>query len=69
MEFLNNEDVKNLFVYSKSQISMAASRSCATPDNAEKGIFFLKVSNASKLTHDKMSKKNEKIKYLVTKFN
>lgn len=56
MEFLNNEDVKNLFVYSKSQISMAASRSCATPDNAEKGIFFLKVSNASKLTNDKMSK-------------
>lgn len=56
MEFLNNEDVKHLYVFAKSPLIMIASRTCAGVDNAgEKGIFFLKISNASKLTYEQMS--------------
>lgn len=53
MEFLNNEDVKQLFVYSKSPQLMMASR---TAEDTEKGIFFLKIFNNSKLTPEQMSK-------------
>lgn len=57
MEFLNNEDVKHLYIYSKSPVVLTAARSCAVDDtSAEKGIFFLKISNASKLTYEQMSK-------------
>ena len=56
MEFLNNEDVKQLYVYSKSSSQMVASRSCASDNTHEKGIYFLKTTGASKLTADQMSK-------------
>lgn len=56
MEFLNNEDVKHLYVYLKSALMMVAARTCANVDNADKGIFFIKISNASKLTYEQMSK-------------
>jgi hypothetical protein len=55
MEFLNNEDVKKLYIYSKSPSAMVAARSCATESSTDKGIFFLKISNASKLTIEHMS--------------
>ena len=56
MEFLNNEDVKQLYVFSKSPSQMVASRSCASDNTHEKGIYFLKTTGASKLTADQMSK-------------
>lgn len=55
LEFLNNEDVKELYIYSKSVTKMIASRNCAVEANYEKGIFFVKISNASKLNADLMS--------------
>lgn len=56
MEFLNNEDVKQLFVYLKSPLIMLACRTCEIGENTEKGLFFLKISNNSKLTYEHMSK-------------
>lgn len=56
MEFLNNEDVKQLYVYAKSLTQMVASRTCSVENNSDKGILFLKISNTSKLTIDQMSK-------------
>ncbi len=59
MEFLNNEDVKQMYVYLKPQNQMIASRVCVNEANVDKGILFLKLSNASKLTADQMSKFDE----------
>ena len=56
MEFLNNEDVKQIYIYLKSPNQMVASRQCVNETNVEKGILFLKLSNSSKLTADQMSK-------------
>ena len=56
MEFLNNEDVKKLYIYSKSSSTMTAAKSCQAENNYDKGIFFLKISNTSKLTTENMSK-------------
>ena len=56
MEFLNNEDVKQLYIYSKSISTMIALRNCSADNNYEKAIFFLKISNSSKLTAEHMSK-------------
>lgn len=57
MEFLNNEDVKHLFIYLKSPLILMASRTSNVADNPEKGIFFLKTFNNTKLTYEQMSKK------------
>ncbi len=56
MEFLNNEDVKQMYVYLKPQNQMIASRVCVNEPNVDKGILFLKLSNASKLVADQMGK-------------
>ena len=42
MEFLNNEDVKELYIYLKSATQLIASRNC-TSDNSDKGIFLIKI--------------------------
>ncbi len=55
MEFLNNEDIKQLYIYSKSANNIYASRNCSVDSDYEKGIYFLKISNSSKLTPDQMS--------------
>ena len=55
MEFLNNEDIKQLYIYSKSANNIYASRNCSVDGDYEKGIYFLKISNSSKLTPDQMS--------------
>ena len=55
LEFLNNEDVKELYVYSKSITSLTASNICSLENNNEKGIFFIKIANAGKLTFEKIS--------------
>ena len=55
LEFLNNEDVKELYVYSKSITSLTASKVCSLENNNEKGIFFIKIANAGKLTIEKIS--------------
>lgn len=55
LEFLNNEDVKELYVYSKSITSLTASNVCSLENNNEKGIFFIKIANAGKLTIEKIS--------------
>lgn len=56
MEFLNNEDVKQLYIFVKSPNHLIASRSCTTENSSDKGIFFLKISNTSKLSPETMSK-------------
>lgn len=56
MEFLNNEDVKQLYIFVKSPSQLIASRACTIENSSEKGIFFLKISNTSKLTPETMSK-------------
>lgn len=58
LEFLNNEDVKQLYVYLKSTTQLIAMRSCVTENIYDKGIYFLKISNSSKLTAEKMSNLN-----------
>ena len=55
LEFLNNEDVKELYVYSKSPIHLVASNVCSLENSNEKGIFFLKIANAGKLTIENIS--------------
>ena len=55
LEFLNNEDVKELYVYSKSSSQLIASKSCASDINYEKGVYFVKTKNTTKLTADLMS--------------
>jgi hypothetical protein len=54
LEFLNNEDIKYLYVFSKSLSQLSASRHCNYNSN-EKGIFFLKT-NSTKLSVENMSK-------------
>ena len=54
MEFLNNEDIKYIYIYSKSTNQMIASNTGATNLN-EKGVYILKTSNATKLSPDNMS--------------
>ena len=55
MEFLNNEDVKKLYIYAKAGAAMIAAKSCQSENSYDKGIFFLKISNTSKLTPENMS--------------
>ena len=55
MEFLNNEDVKKLYIYSKPGSIMTAAKTCQSDSSYEKGIFFLKISNTSKLTPENLS--------------
>jgi len=55
LEFLNNEDIKQLYICSKSTNHIYASRVCSVDADYEKGIYFLKISNSSKLTPDQMS--------------
>jgi len=55
MEFLNNEDVKKLYIYSKPGSIMTAAKTCQSESSYEKGIFFLKISNTSKLTPENLS--------------
>jgi hypothetical protein len=55
LEFLNNEDVKQIYIYSKSISQLAATKNCLTEDQYDKGIYFLKISNTSKLSPEKMS--------------
>lgn len=57
IEFLNNEDVKQIYVYMKSSTQLVAARNCVTENVYDKGIFFLKISTSSKLTAEKMSKR------------
>lgn len=56
MEFLNNEDVKQIYIYLKSPTQIVAARSCTNEVSVEKGILFLKLSNSSKLTSEQMCK-------------
>jgi len=58
MEFLNNEDVKKLYIYLKPGSTMTAAKTCQSESSYEKGIFFLKISNTSKLTPENLSKNN-----------
>lgn len=56
MEFLNNEDVKQLYIYVKSPNQLIACHTCIAENSSDKGIFFLKISNTSKLSPETMSK-------------
>ena len=45
LEFLNNEDVKELYFYAKSATHIVATNVCSNENNNDKGIFFLKINN------------------------
>jgi len=60
-EFLNNEDVKQVYICLNSASSLTVSRTCSPGDTAyAKGIYFLKIAQASKLTPETM---NEQVVY------
>lgn len=65
LEFLNNEDVKQIYIYSKSVSQLIASKNCLTENLYDKGIYFLKISNTSKLSAEKMSMLLVFIKFLI----
>ncbi len=55
-EFLNNEDLKQVYIYLKSATSLTVSRTCSTDDTTYlKGIYFLKISGAAKLSAETMN--------------
>ena len=54
LEFLNNEDIKYVYIYAKTANQMVASHTEISNLN-EKGIYFFKTTNATKLSPDNMS--------------